>query len=110
VDTLTRKIREAGDERGKELGQLLGILESKAGDVSLAGRLKTVERLEVARSAEAQRGRTGSWLYDVGRHLNLCAALRHEYAALAGIFPVHLTQQRPDAKHDDGTIEGGLRP
>jgi len=35
---------------------------------------------------EIARGRSGSWLYDVNRHLNLCASLREEYEALAEYF------------------------
>jgi hypothetical protein len=76
----------ARDKRAGQLAQLLGILEAEAADLSLSGRLKIIARLKAARRVEIARGRTGSWLYDVNRHVNLCAALRQEYAALAGLF------------------------
>lgn len=74
------------DERCKELAALLGIGEAEAQDPSLSGRLKIVAKLKAARRVEIARGRAGSWLYDVNRHLNLCAALRQEYEALAAYF------------------------
>jgi hypothetical protein len=70
----------------KALAQLLGIREVEAADRSLCGRLKVIAKLKAARKVEITRGRTGSWLYDVNRHLNLCAALRQEYEALAEYF------------------------
>jgi hypothetical protein len=77
---LTRK------KRAKELVHLLGIQEAEAADLSLSGRLRMIEKLEASRRVEIARGRAGSWLYDVNRHLNLCAALRQEYEALAACF------------------------
>jgi hypothetical protein len=76
----------ARDKRGKMLAQLLGIHESEAADLSLSGRLKIIAKLKAARHVEIARGRAGSWLYDVNRHLNLCAALRREDEALAGFY------------------------
>jgi hypothetical protein len=76
----------AHDKRCKGLAQLLGIREAEAADKSLGGRLKIIAKLKAARRVEIARGRAGSWLYDVNRHLNLCAALRREYDALAAYF------------------------
>jgi hypothetical protein len=72
--------------RGKELAHLLGIPEVQAADLSLSGRLKIIARLKAARRVEVARGRAGSWLYDVNRHLSLCAALRQEYEALTALL------------------------
>ena len=80
------KTDEAPDRRRKELAQLLGIRDAEAHDASLGGRLKIIAKLKAARRVEIARGRAGSWLYDVNRHLNLCAALRQEYEALAAYF------------------------
>jgi hypothetical protein len=80
------KLALAGNKRCKELAQLLGISEVDTADRSLSGRLKIIAKLKAARRVEIARGRAGSWLYDVNRHLNLCAALRREYEALAAYF------------------------
>jgi len=72
--------------RSKGLAQLLGIRVDEAADLSLSARLRIIARLKAARRVEIARGRSGSWLYDVNRHLNLCAALRQEYEALADYF------------------------
>jgi hypothetical protein len=69
--------------RAKELSQLLGIDEAETADETLAGRLRVIAKLRAAREVEIARGRSGSWLYDLNRHLNLCAALRREYASFA---------------------------
>jgi CRISPR/Cas system endoribonuclease Cas6 (RAMP superfamily) len=79
-----RKKRDAARvKRAKELAHLLGIHEAEAADLSWSGRLEIVAKLKAARRVEIARGRTGSWLYDLNRHLSLCAALRQEYKALA---------------------------
>lgn len=80
------KLALAGNKRHKELAQLLGISEVEAADRSLGGRLRIIAKLKASRRVEIARGRAGSWLYDVNRHLNLCAALRQEYDALAAYF------------------------
>ncbi len=80
-----RKPRTAA-MRCKELAQLLGIREAEAADTSLSARLKIIAKLKAARRVEIARGRSGSWLYDVNRHLNLCTALRLEYESLAEYF------------------------
>jgi hypothetical protein len=72
--------------RNKQLALLLGVREAEAADRSLSGRLKIVAKLKAARRVEIARGRSGSWLYDVNRHLNLCAALRLEYESLVAYF------------------------
>lgn len=81
-----REPRAAGSNRARELAQLLGIREAEAADGSLSGRLKIIAKLKAARRVEITRGRAGSWLYDVNRHLNLCAYLRQEYEALVAYF------------------------
>jgi hypothetical protein len=75
-----------GDKRCEELAQLLGVRKTEAADKTLSGRLKIIAKLKAARRVEIVRGRSGSWLYDVNRHLNLCSALRTEYDALAAYF------------------------
>ncbi len=80
-----RKTGGAGTRR-RELAQLLGIREAEVADRSLSGRLKIIAKLKTARRVEIARGRAGSWLYDVNRHLNLCAALRQEYDSLTAYF------------------------
>ncbi len=70
------------DRRCRGLSQLLGIAEMEAGDTSIAGRLSVIAKLKAAKRVEIERGKAGSWLYDVNRHLTLCAALRREYEAL----------------------------
>jgi hypothetical protein len=79
------KIRNAA-VRCKELAQLLGIRGDEAADLSLSGRLRIIAKLKAARRVEIARGRSGSWLYDVNRHLNVCTLLRLEYEALADYF------------------------
>jgi len=82
----SEKTDAAQDKRCKELAALLGIREAQARDRSLSGRLRIIAKLKAARCVEIARGRSGSWLYDVNRHLTLCAALRQEYDALAAFF------------------------
>ena len=94
------KTGAARAKRARELAQLLGILEAEAADLSLSGRLNIIAKLKAARRVEIARGRTGSWLYDVNRHLNLCAALRQEYEALAFFFAESDGEDRGrDASH-----------
>ena len=85
----------AAGARSKELAQLLGIREAQTADRSLSGRLKVIAKLKAARRVEIARGRSGSWLYDVNRHLNLCTALRLEYNPSPHISPK--TQARIEA-------------
>ena len=89
------KMDPASDRRCKELMQLLGIRQAEARDTTLSGRLKIIAKLKAARRVEIARGRTGSWLYDVNRHLNLCAALRQEYDALAAYFAENASEHCP---------------
>ena len=69
----------AAAKRSKGLVHLLGIEEREAGDTSIKGRLTIIAKLKAAKRAEIGRGQTGSWLYDVNRHLSICACLRKEY-------------------------------
>ena len=80
------KTDAAQHKRAQQLAQLLGIVEAEAADLSWSGRLKIIAKLKAARHVEIARGRAGSWLYDVNRHLNLCAALRQDYEALAALL------------------------
>ena len=59
----------AAAKRCKGLIHLLGIEEGEAGDTSIKGRLTVIGKLKAAKRAEIGRGQTGSWLYDVNRHL-----------------------------------------
>ena len=76
----------AAAKRCKGLVRLLGIEEAEAGDTSIKGRLSIIAKLKAAKRAEIGRGQTGSWLYDVNRHLSICACLRKEYEALEDIL------------------------
>ena len=76
----------SAEKRNKALSLLLGMRASDCADMSLTGRLAIIAKLKAARRSEIARGRTGSWLYDVNRHLNLCAALRSEYRSLVVFF------------------------
>ena len=84
--------------RAKQLSQLLGIKEAEAGDEGVAGRLAIIAKLKAARRAEIKRGQANSWIYDVNRHLNLCAALRAEYEDLSE----HLTQGAEEERPTEG--------
>ncbi len=76
----------AAQKRCRGLVHLLGIDEAEAGDTTIRGRLSIIAKLKAARRAEIARGQTGSWLYDVNRHLNICAVLRQEYEALEEVL------------------------
>jgi hypothetical protein len=85
----------AAAKRSKGLVHLLGIEEREAGDTSIKGRLTIIAKLKAAKRAEIGRGQTGSWLYDVNRHLSICACLRKEYEALEDI----LDSNKPAPSH-----------
>ncbi len=76
----------AAGKRCKALVHLLGIGDAEAGDITIQGRLAIIAKLKAAKRAEISRGQTGSWLYDVNRHLSICASLRKEYEALEEIL------------------------
>ena len=76
----------AAEKRCRGLVHLLGIGDLEAGDTSIKGRLSIIAKLKAARRSEISRGQTGSWLYDVNRHLSICACLRREYEALEEIL------------------------
>jgi hypothetical protein len=72
----------ARDRRRRNLAHILGIHEREAADTSVTGRLFIIAKLKEAKRVEISRGLAGSWLYDVNRHLSICAYLRKEYEAL----------------------------
>lgn len=76
----------AGEKRCRGLVHLLGIAEAEASDISIKGRLAIIAKLKAAKRSEISRGQTGSWLYDVNRHLSICAWLRKEYEALEEVL------------------------
>ncbi len=83
---VTNEAKAAAGKRCKGLVSLLGIAEAEAGDTTIKGRLTIIAKLKAAKRAEISRGQTGSWLYDVNRHLSICAFLRKEYEALEEIL------------------------
>ena len=89
----------AAERRCKGLVQLLGVGEAEAGDTTIRGRLAIIAKLKAAKRSEIGRGQTGSWLYDVNRHLSICACLRKEYEALEHILdgykPAVVRKNRP---------------
>jgi hypothetical protein len=97
----------AAEKRCKGLVHLLGIGDLEAGDTSIKGRLSIIAQLKTAKRAEISRGQTGSWLYDVNRHLSICACIRREYEALEEILDGS-TQSSSRWKRADNVIE--LRP
>ena len=90
----------AAEKRCKGLVHLLGIGDLEAGDTSIKGRLSVIAKLKAAKRSEITRGQTGSWLYDVNRHLSICACLRREYEALEEIldcgYPAPIQRKRAD--------------
>lgn len=76
----------AREKRCKGLMALIGIGEAEASDTTIKGRLVIIAKLKAAKRAEIARGHAGSWLYDVNRHLSICAVLRKEYEALEEIL------------------------
>ena len=90
----------AAEKRCKGLVHLLGIGDLEASDTSIKGRLTVIARLKAAKRSEITRGQTGSWLYDVNRHLSICACLRREYEALEEIldggYPAPSQRKRAD--------------
>ena len=76
----------ATEKRCNGLVHLLGLEEADARDTTIRGRLSIIAKLKAARRAEISRGQTGSWLYDVNRHLSICACLRKEYEALEEVL------------------------
>ena len=97
----------AAERRCKGLVHLLGIGDSEAGDTSIKGRLTIIAKLKAARRSEIARGQTGSWLYDVNRHLSICACLRKEYEALEEVLDGSMLAPS-QRKRADNVIE--LRP
>ena len=96
----------AAEKRCKGLVHLLGIGEEEAGDTSIRGRLSIIAKLKAAKRAEIGRGQTGSWLYDVNRHLSICACLRREYEALEERIRI-LRERRGEAGAEEAAGEAG---
>ncbi len=97
----------AAGRRCKALVNLLGIGDADASDMSIKGRLAIIAKLKAAKRAEIARGQTGSWLYDVNRHLSICGCLRKEYEALEEILDGK-PAVRSQKKRTNNVIE--LRP
>ena len=68
--------------RCEDIQRLLQAWPKEIADVSVAGRRRTVRRLEKALRQERCRGRAGHWTYDVARHQQLARLLRTEQTAL----------------------------
>jgi hypothetical protein len=66
--------------------ELLGIARLKALSQDFDTRLEFVTKLRLALKNERARGKSGSFYYDVNRHINLIVALRNELAGLATAF------------------------
>jgi hypothetical protein len=69
-------------KRAGDLQRLLAVWPAEIADVSIAGRRRTVRRLEKALRQERARGRAGHWTYDIARHHQLAHHLRLEQTAL----------------------------
>jgi hypothetical protein len=69
-------------QRCADLQRLLAAWPSEIADVSVAGRRRTVRRLERALRQERARARAGHWSYDVARHHQLARLFRAEQVAL----------------------------
>jgi hypothetical protein len=67
-----------------KLADLLGVTPALAADEAIETRLAILAILNAALEAEKVRGKAKSWLHDINRHLNLCAAIRQEMAGLGG--------------------------
>ncbi len=99
------KIHGADEPRTRAVAQLLGIPYDEAADRSLQGRLNLIARLKAARATEIGRGKAGSWLYDVNRHLNICASLRAEYEALTEALSANAGPSLHDRSLDLSPLE-----
>jgi len=86
VGSRNESFAAATEKRCNGLVHLLGLEEADARDTTIKGRLSIIAKLKAARRAEIARGQTGSWLYDVNRHLSICACLRREYEALEEVL------------------------
>jgi hypothetical protein len=72
----TKSARPA--DKALRLARLLGIrldLALRAVSGNPEARAEILARAISAKKVEVFRGSTGSWLYDVNRHLNLCLAI-----------------------------------
>ena len=69
--------------RDRDLPRLIAVWPNEVADPSQAGTLILIRKLKNALRAERQRGRSGHWSYDLGRHIRLANALKSEMAMLA---------------------------
>lgn len=65
------------------IARLVPMTETERSDVSPAGRLEIIRRLERALRAERRRGMAGHWTYDLNRHLALKQAVAAERARVS---------------------------
>jgi hypothetical protein len=70
-------------DRARDLPRLVSVWPSEIERSDLAGHRALVARIERALRAERRRGLSGHWTYDLARHAQLLAALRHERRMLA---------------------------
>jgi hypothetical protein len=71
-------------DRNKQLPRLLALWPSEVDDTSNEARLAIIRKLRRALVLERRRGRSGTWLYNLNRHLALRDALQAEIAGLSG--------------------------
>jgi len=69
--------------RDRDLPRLIAVWPREVADPSQAGILILIRKLKNALRAERQRGRSGHWSYDLGRHIRLVKALKAEMTMLA---------------------------
>jgi hypothetical protein len=84
----------------KELSSYIGVPLDEASSPTLDGRIAIIKKLCAAKETEVERGRNGHWLYDMNRHLNLCASLSLEYEALSKYLA-----ENHMAAHHHGVLE-----
>ncbi len=72
----------------RRLCRLLGIGPELAADQDLTTRAAIINQLEKALKTEIWRGETGHYLYSLCRMLSLNEALKQEFAALRGRYPI----------------------
>jgi hypothetical protein len=70
------------DPHAELIVRLLKIKPEQAQERSLIARLDIASKLAIALRVERTRGKSGHYLYDVNRHINLIQALRVELKGL----------------------------
>ena len=71
--------------RARDLPSVLAAWPCEIADMSIAGTERIVLRLRLALRRERQRGASGQWSYDLGRHASLREALVAEEERLAAL-------------------------